>query len=118
MPYDPRQMQAIGRMGMGMLGQPPSPFQQPPQQQPGRQPEWWEQPLPQRKDQPADQSADPSQDPDRPKRQPSLLEMMADYHNRQRPQSKHTVQYGQADGGVTAAPWTWLGSVGGGGPSR
>ena len=28
MAYDPRQMQAIARMGMGMLGQPPSPFQQ------------------------------------------------------------------------------------------
>ena len=35
MPYDPRQMQAIGRMGIGMMAPEPSPFQQP-QQQPRR----------------------------------------------------------------------------------
>jgi hypothetical protein len=108
MPYDPRQMQQIARMGIGMMAPQPSPFQQVPQQQPQRPPEWWEQPLPQRKDQPADQSADPSQAPDRadrPKRPPSLVEMMVDYHNKQRPRSKHAVQYGQPDAEVTASPW-------------
>lgn len=116
MPYDPRMMQQIGRMGIGMMAPQPSPFQQP-QQQPRRAPEWWEQTQlsPQRKDQPADQSADPSQAPDRPKQPPSLLDMMVDYRNRQRPQSKHTVQYGQPDPTVTASPWAWLGSMGSGG---
>jgi hypothetical protein len=115
MPYDPRMLQAIGRMGIGMMA---PPFQQPPQQQQRRAPEWWEQPLPQRKDQPADQDKDPSQDPDRPKQPPSLLDMMVDYHDRQRPRSKHTVQYGQPDGTVTASPWAFLGNLGSGGPPR
>jgi hypothetical protein len=121
MPYDPRALQQMGRMGIGMMAPQPPPFQQPQQQQPPRRPpEWWEQPLPQRKDQPADQSADPSQDTDRPKRPPppSLLEMMVDYHNKQRPRSEHAVQYGQPDGTVTASPWAFMGGMGSGGPPR
>jgi hypothetical protein len=105
MPYDPRQMQQISRMGIGMMAPEPSPFQQP-QQQPRRSPEWWEQPLATpRKDQPADQTADPSQDPDAPKRpQPSLLQMLMlggkpTYSGTPRP-------------GPTSDPWGWLGSVG------
>ena len=111
MPYDPRQMQAIARMGMGMLGQPPAPFQQPQQQQPRRPLEWWEQPLPQRRDQPADQDKDPSQDPNAPRRpQPSLLQMLMLGGN---PTYSGTPRPGPA-----ASPWGWLGNVGGGGPPR
>ena len=43
MAYDPRQMLAIGRMGLGMMGPQPSPFDR---NTPGRPPQWWEQPLP------------------------------------------------------------------------
>jgi hypothetical protein len=77
MSYDPRQMQAIGRMGLGMMAPEPSPFQR---QQPQRAPEWWEQPLPGRSGgaqspQPDDgQSA--SQSANSPKQPPSLLQML------------------------------------------
>jgi hypothetical protein len=111
MPYDPRMLQQIGRMGLGMMA--PEPFQQP-QQQPRRTPEWWEQPLPTppRKDQSADQDKDPSQDPDRPKQpQPSLMQMLMlggrpTYSGSPRPGASGSY------GAIPASPWGWLGNVG------
>ena len=101
MPYDPRMLQQMARMGVGMMG----PFDRSSQQRP---PEWWEQPLPQRRNQPADQTADPSQDPDAPKTPPrappSLMEMMMSL-GRMTPAQKQQSQSG--------SPWGW---PGGGGP--
>jgi hypothetical protein len=125
MAYDPRQMMAIGRMGIGMMAPEPSPFQQ--QQQPRRAPEWWEQPLPQRKDQPADQSADPSQDPNAPKapprQPPSLLDMMMGLGRMTRPEYDRAIREPGAYGvppkdAARASPWAFLGSLGSGGPPR
>jgi hypothetical protein len=108
MPYDPRQMQAIGRMGIGMMASEPPPFQ-PPQQQQRRAPEWWEQPQPSRRDQPADQSADPSQDPDAPKapprQPPSLLDMMMGLGRMTRPEYDKAIR--------EPGRYGMLGSVGG-----
>ena len=123
MRYDPRMMQAIGRMGIGMMAE-PSPFQQPQQQPPRRQPEWWEQPLPaSRKDQPADQSADPSQTPDRPKQPPSLLDMMIGLGRMTRPEYDKAIREPGSYGvppkdAARASPWAFLGSLGSGGPPR
>jgi hypothetical protein len=111
MPYDPRMMQQMGRMGVGMLGQPSGPFERPK--------EWWEQPLPTRKDQPADQSADPSQVPTRPPQPPSLLDMMMSLGRLTRPQYDKAIA-SQGDrprdprDPAPASPWAWLGSMGGG----
>jgi hypothetical protein len=117
MPYDPRMMQQIGRMGIGMMAPGSSPFQQ--QQQQQRSPEWWERSLPaSRKDRPAGQDEDPSRSPDRPDRPPSLLDMMVDYHDRRRPRSKHAVQYGQPDVELATVPWAFMGGMGAGEPPR
>jgi hypothetical protein len=121
MPYDPRMMQQMARMGIGMMAPEPSPFQQP-QQQPRRQPEWWE-PPPSRKDQPADQSSDPSQAPDRPKQPPSLLDMMMGLGRMTRPEYDKAIRepgnYGvPPKDAARASPWAFLGSLGSGGPPR
>jgi len=120
MPYDPRQMQAIGRMGIGMMAPEPSPFQQPQQQQPRRAPEWWEQPQPSRKDQPADQSSDPSQAPNRPKQPPSLLDMMMGLGRMTRPEYDKAIREPGSYGvppkdAARVSPWAFLGSLGSGG---
>ena len=124
MAYDPRQMMAIGRMGLGMMSPQPSPFDR---NTPGRTPQWWEQPLPQRKDQPADQDADPSQAPNAPKQpQPSLLQMLmlggpATYSGTPRPGGAPSGSYGaipsMGPSGMNfgGSPWAWLGGVGWGG---
>ena len=52
--YDPRQMQQIqqmGRMGVGMMGPQPGPYDR---NSPQRPPQWWERPMPQAQQQPAD----------------------------------------------------------------
>ena len=118
MPYDPRMMQAIGRMGIGMMAE-PSPFDR---NTPGKTPQWWEQPLPPRKDQPADQSADPSQAPLAPKQPPSLLDMMMGLGRMTRPEYDKAIREPGAYGvppkdAARVSPWAFLGSLGtSGGP--
>jgi hypothetical protein len=116
MPYDPRMMQQMGRMGIGMLGQPQTPFERPK--------EWWEQAPPARPggsggaQSPQD---DPANSPNgqlanRPKQPPSLLEMMMSLGRMTRPQYDKAIasQGGQARGTAMASPWAWLGSMGSG----
>jgi hypothetical protein len=113
MPYDPRQMQAIGRMGINMMASQPSPFDR---NTPGKTPQWWEQPLPQRKDQPADQDADSSQAPDSPKQPPSLMDMMMTL-GRMTPKDYAKAQSGmgpgQPQGLGMVSPWAYLGGLSG-----
>jgi hypothetical protein len=113
MPYDPRQMQQIGRMGIGMMGQPSAG---------GAMPPWWEQPQPSRKDQSVDQSDDPSQPPNRPKQPPSLLDMMMNLGRMTRPEYDKAIREPGSYGvppkdAARASPWAFLGSLGtSGGP--
>ena len=111
MAYDPRQMMAIGRMGLGMLAPQPSPFDR---NTPGKTPQWWEQPLPQRKDQPSDQDADSSQAPNSPKQPPSLMDMMMGLGRMTRPEYDKAVSGmgpGQAQGLGMVSPWAYLGGI-------
>src|SRR6476646_12014097 len=98
MPYDPRLMQQIGRMGIGMMGLPQGgPFERPKQ--------WWEQPMPAARPQ-QDEPAKPLA-PDKP---PSLLDMMMSL-NRLRPSSDRAPA-GQSGQGGPPSPWGWLGNMG------
>jgi hypothetical protein len=118
MAYDPRMMQQMGRMGIGMLGQPQgTPFERPK--------EWWEQAPPARPggsggaQSPQD---DPANSPNgqlanRPKQPPSLLDMMMGLGRMTRPQYDKAIQ-GSGSSPKDAArlgPWAFLGSLGTGG---
>lgn len=117
MPYDPRMMQQMGRMGMGMLApqQPVFTDPDPDRNRPRRAPQWWEQPLTPRQSQPADQSADPSQAPGATKRPPSMFEMMMSLGSLTRPQYDKAISgpgsYGASpQDAAWVSPWAFLGS--------
>jgi hypothetical protein len=113
MPYDPRMMQQIGRMGIGMMGpqQSSDPFQAAP-----RPKQWWEG-LP----------SMPAQKPDDPnapagaggKGPPSLLDMMMGLGRMTRPEYDKAIAGPGANGiaprdAAMVSPWAFLGSLGAG----
>jgi hypothetical protein len=108
--YDPRLMQQIGRMGIGMMGPPQGgPFERPKQ--------WWEQPMPAARPGELGGGQSPQQDPSKPlapEKPPSLLEMMMSL-NRLRPPSDRADRP-PADRASQASPWGWLGNMGMPGP--
>lgn len=122
MPYDPRMMAQMTRMGMGMLAPQQPVFATDPdpnRNRPTAAPQWWEQPLPPRRGQSADQSDDPSQAPGAPKRPPSMFDMMMGLGSMTRPQYDKAISgpgnYGIApQDAARVSPWAFLGSLGSG----
>lgn len=119
MPYDPRMMQAIGRMGLGMMSPQPQPtFDNPANQPPPQRPrQWWENlpPMPRPGGQSANQPDDTGQSANSPKGPPSLYDLMLQMS---RPQNDKAMQGPGAQNAAGLGPWAWLGSMGGGGGTR